>query len=174
MSVEYRQALLKPWDKSVGSGTSFACGPLEVNVIFTQPEATACALNFAQLLARELGACIRLHAAIAVPIAWPLDQPPVSVAFMQEKLRTLASEINAEGLEPTVHLYLCRNRIPALLQVLKPNSLALLGGRNHWWPTAESRLAAALRAAGHRVILVDSRTRGHSGHQRFERPVLVR
>jgi len=178
MSTPYRQTLDRqtlagPRDKSIASHAGFAAGPLEMNVIFTEPAATACALTFALSLVAELGARIRLHAAIPVPVALPLDQPPVSVAFMQEKLSALAAQIECDGFAPAVHLYVCRDRVPALLQVLKPNSLVLLGGRKRWcwWPTDASRLARALRAAGHRVILVDP-TKGSSGHKVSER-VLV-
>ena len=146
----------------------FASRPLEVNVIFTDPEGTAAALKFAQGFARELGTRIQLCAVLAVPLRLPLDQPPVSVAFLQENLQNLASQVT-DGFEPTVHLYLCRDRVPALLQVLRPNSLVVLGGRKHWWPTAESKLARALRAKGHRVIFLDSR-----GHAASEQPVLAR
>lgn len=174
MSTPYRPTPAAPRDKSVAPRTGFAAGPLEMNVIFTEPEATVCALTFAQSLATELGACVRLHAAIAVPVALPIDQPPVSVAFMQEKLRVLASQVERAGFEPTAHLYLCRDRVPALLQVLKPNSLVLLGGRKRWWPTEASRLGRALRAAGHRVIFLDSRNQACSRRQPAEGTVLVR
>jgi hypothetical protein len=171
MINRYQQTMTNLTDKAAIRKTSpkFASGPLDVNVIFTDLEATAAALRFAQSFARELGACIRLRAAIAVPLQLPLDQPPVSVAFFQEHLRKLASQVAEEGFDPTVHLYLCRDRVPALLQVLLPNSLVVLGGRKHWWPTAESKLARALRAQGHRVILVDSGVQAAS-----EQPVLSR
>ena len=151
----------------------FASGPLELNVIFTDPQGTAAALNFAQSFARELGGCVRLRAAIAVPHQLPLDQPPVSIAFLQENLRNLASQV-ADGFEPTVHLYLCRDRAPAVLQVLRPDSLVVLGGRRRWWPTDESRLARALRARGHRVIFVDSRARTLPARATLEPKIFAR
>lgn len=174
MSSPYRQALAGPRDKSIVPRSGFAAGPLELNVIFTEPETTACALNFAQSLARELGACLHLHAAIAVPLTLPIDQPPVSVAFMQEKLRALAAQVECGGFEPSMHLYLCRDRAAALLQVLRPHSLVLLGGRKRLWPTEAGRLGRALRAAGHRVIFVDSRNQSFSSRQPSEGPVLAR
>jgi hypothetical protein len=144
-------------------------GPLEVTVIFTDPEGTAAALNFAQCFASELGARIQLCAVIAVPHQLPLDQPPVSVAFLQENLRKLASRAVEEGLDPSVHVCLCRDRVLALSQVLKANSLIVLGGRKHWWPTVESRLARTLRAKGHQVIFVDSRAQAVSDQPVFAR-----
>jgi hypothetical protein len=147
----------------------FSSGPLEVNFIFTDLQGTTAALNFAQCVARELGARIQLGAAIAVPHQLALDEPPVSVAFLQESLRNLASRVTQEGFEPTVHVYLCRDRVLALFRVLGANSLIVLGGPKHSWPTAESRLARALRAQGHQVIFVDSRTQTTS-----EEPVFAR
>jgi hypothetical protein len=38
-------------------------------------------------------------------------------------------------------------------QVLKPDSVVIVGGRKRWWPTREQKLATALRRDGHRVIL---------------------
>lgn len=147
----------------------FGSGPLEVTVFFTDPQGTAAALNFAQRFARELGARIQLCAVIAVPHQLPLDQPPVSVAFLQDNLRKLASRVVGEGFDPAVHVYLCRDRMLALSQVLRANSLIVLGGRKHWWPTAESRLARTLRAKGHQAIFVDSRARAVSDQPVFAR-----
>ena len=151
------------------SALTFASGPLELDVIFTDPQTTSAALTFAQSFARELGAHICLRATIAVPLQFPLDRSPVSVAFVQEALRNLVSQLDGYTFEPTVHLYLCRDRVPTLLQVLRRNSLVVLGGRKRWWPTAASRLARALRAEGHRVIVVDSRAQTAS-----EQPVFAR
>ena len=161
MSSQYHETLTNLPGKTTTPKPAprFASGPLEVNVIFTELQATAAALTFAQSLARELGAHIQLRAAINVPPQLPLDEPPVSVAFLQENLRKLVSQLESDTFDPRVHVYLCRDRVEALLQVLKPNSVVVIGGRKHWWPTSESRMARALRAKGHRVILVDSRAR---------------
>jgi len=151
------------------TGPTFASGPLEVNVIFTDPLATGAALKCAQSFARELGVGIHLQAAVVVPFQLPLEEPPVPVAFLQETLRELVAQLETDTFDPAVHLYLCRDRVRALSQVLRPNSLVVLGGRKHWWPTAESKLARALRSQGHRVILVDSKAPSGS-----EQPVFAR
>jgi hypothetical protein len=135
----------------------FASGPLDLTVLFTDPQGTAAALDFARRYARELGARIQLCAVLAVPHQLPLDEPPVSVAFLQDSLQKLASRAVGEGFDPSIHVYLCRDQVLALSQILGANSLIVLGGRKHWWPTEESRLARALRAKGHQVIFVDSR-----------------
>lgn len=131
--------------------------PLEVNVIFTELQPTMVALKSAESLAGGLGAAIRLRAPIIVPMQLDLEHPPVSVGFMEELLRKLVSQSNADAFERTVHLYICRNWPETLLEVLRPKSLVVIGGRRHCWPTAASRLARTLRAKGHRVAFVDAK-----------------
>ena len=147
-------------------------GPLEVNVIFSGLRETSAALNFAQSMARDLRARIRLQAAIAVPFPLPLDRPPISVPFLQTALRNLVSQLEKQTFDPAVNLCFCRDRVRALLQVLKPNSLVVIAGRKRWWPTAETRMANALRAKGHQVVFVDSKKQCVSGRPVVE-PALV-
>ena len=140
-----------PWETTTETDSE----PLEVNIIFTEPQATTAALKAAESFARELRAHIRLQAAIVVPFRVPLDQPLVSVSFFEQLLRDLVGQSEQDGFGRTIHLYICRDRNEALLQVLKPSSLVVIGGRKHWWPTTASRMARALRAQGHRVVFVD-------------------
>jgi hypothetical protein len=173
MSNQYHETLTNSPSKITRTAApKFASGPLAVNVIFTDVQSTAAALKFAQSFARELGARISLRAAIAVPFQLPLDRPQISVAFLQDAMRELVAQLKSETFDPTIHLYLCRDRVWALSQVLKPNSLVVIAGRKRWWPTAETRMARALRAKGHRVIFVDSKTRSASERPVFE-PTLV-
>jgi hypothetical protein len=130
-------------------------GRLEVNVIFTNPQATAAALECAVSLAQDLGAVIRLRAGIMVPFPLPLDQPPVSTAFTERMLSDLVSRLDADGFERTVDLYVCRDWRETLLQILHPDSPVVIGSSGRWWPTAENRLVKALRSKGHRVIVAD-------------------
>ena len=175
MSNQYHETLTNSPSKITRTAApKFASGPLAVNVIFTDVQSTAAALKFAQSFARELGARISLRAAVAVPFQLPLDQPQISVAFLQDAMRELVAQLKSETFDPTIHLYLCRDRIWALSQVLKPNSLVVIAGRKRWWPTAETRMARALRAEGHRVIFVDSKTRSASERPIFEPTIVAR
>ena len=156
MKNQSNTAIAKPARPSAIWDTAEGLRPkrLEVNVIFTDPQATVAALKTAGSLARDLGACIRVRAAIAVPYALPLDKPPVSAGFIEELLSDLVCRLELDAFEPSVHLYLCRDQVETLLQVLSPNSLVVIGGRKHWWPTAERRMARALRSKGHRIVFI--------------------
>jgi len=132
---------------------------LEVNLIFTTQQATSRALETVECLARDLGACIRLRAAVVVPYPLAADESPVSIPFLERSLFDLVSRLERDGFEATAHLYFCRDREKALLQVLEPNSLVVIAGKKRWWPTYTSRLAKALRFEGHRVVFVDTARR---------------
>jgi hypothetical protein len=129
-------------------------GRLEVNVIFTDPAATAVALQYAASLARHLSGRISLRAPLVVPLRLSLDESPVSVRFMERRLSDLVCRLGEDAAGATVHLYLCRDRVEALLDVLSPDSLVVIGGRKRWWATEESRIAKALQSKGHRVVFV--------------------
>ena len=144
------------WETTAGA-SSEPLEVLEVNVIFTKPQATAAALKAAESFAQGLGACICVRAAIVVPLRLPLDRPPISVCFFEKLLRDLVGQPEPDGSELTAHLYVCRDWVEALLEVLKPNSLVVIGDRKHWWPTRASRMAGALRAQGHRVAFVNAK-----------------
>ncbi len=171
MNKQYSHAVTNVRDKTVAlkPDAGFALGALEVNVIFTDQASTAAALSFAQSLARDLGARIHLQFAVVVPFQLPLESPGVSVPFLQEELSKLLADLEKDGFEPRAHLYLCRDRVRAFQQALKPNSLVVIGGRKRWWPTPESRIARALRAKGHWVICVDSKAPAE-----FERAMVSR
>jgi hypothetical protein len=139
-------------------------GRLEVNVIFTNPRATAEALKCAESLARDLGAVIRLRAGIVVPFQLPLETPPVSVAFTERLLSELVARLDTDGFERTVDLYVCRDWQETLLQILNPDAPVVIGSSRRWWPTAENRLVKMLRSKGHRVIVAE--------HNRDPQPAL--
>ena len=132
-----------------------AAEPLEVNVIYTEPAATAVALRAAAVFTRELDASIRLRAGIVVPFQLPLDQPLISVDFFKHVLRDLVDQSQPDGIDCTIHLYICRDWLDTLSGYLKPNSVVVIVGRKRWRPTRESRMARALLAEGQRIALVD-------------------
>jgi hypothetical protein len=127
---------------------------LEVNVIFTNARATAVALKTARELVRDLQGCIRVIQVIAVPFSLPLHHPQISVPFMEKALSDLASKFEDCSVQIAAHLYLSRNRVETLSEILQPNSLVVLAGPKRPWPTAASRIAKRLRAEGHRVVMI--------------------
>jgi hypothetical protein len=144
---------------------SSGLGPLEVNVLFTDVQATRAALRAATELATDLNAAVRVRAVMAVPFALPLDHPQVSIPFAEEALSALVSECKQNSLDITAHLYLSRNRVETFLQILPPNSLVVIAGRKRPWPTQESRIAARLQSEGHRVVCIPFRRRDPSRAQ---------
>lgn len=80
----------------------------------------------------------------------PLDRPPVALEFLQAQLAELGALAKAE-VDATVCL--CRDRKNALLQLLPPNALVIVGDKKRWWPTAQQKLWGDLQKKGHQIIL---------------------
>jgi hypothetical protein len=126
---------------------------LDVHVIFTSFPRTRAALAAAASLAAGLDARVTILAAQVVPYPLPLEEPPVAVEFTEQKLWQMAAEQESGA---AVSIYLCRDREDTIRQVLRPESVVVIGGRRWWWPTEENHLAKVLRQDGHRVILPDT------------------
>jgi hypothetical protein len=125
---------------------------LDISVVFTSVDATLAALKAAGNLASSLGSRITLIVPQIVPYPLPLSSPPVLVDLSARRLRVIANNCRVET---RVSIYLCRDPLETLQFVLKPHSLIVLGSRKRWWPTAEKRLAAKLRRAGHEVVVTE-------------------
>jgi hypothetical protein len=135
----------RPFTEETGS-------KLNISVVFTSVDTTLAALKEASSLASSLGGRITLIVPQIVPYPLPLARPPVLVDFNERRLRVIASDCRVET---SVSVYLCRNPLETLKSVLKPHSLVVVGSRKRWWPTAEKRLAAQLRRAGHEVVVTE-------------------
>jgi len=135
----------RPFTEETGS-------KLDISVVFTSVDATLMALKEAGELASSLGGRITLIVPQVVPYPLPLTSPPVLVDFNERRLRVLAGHCRVET---RVAIYLCRDPLETLKSVLKPHSLVVVGSRKRWWPTAEKRLAAKLRRAGHEVMVTE-------------------
>ena len=123
---------------------------LEVNVVYTRLPGAAKSLDVASGLARGLGARVTVHVAQVIPYPLELKSPQVPVQFAEQQLLAMAGE---QPVETSIRIYLCRDLTETIRHVLKPDSVVIIGGPKHWWPTREHRLAAALRRDGHHVIL---------------------
>lgn len=148
MNTLIKHIFVNGWEASAGEETADTSGhrKLIVNVIFTDAKGTPAALRSARTLARGLGARIRVLAPHAVPFGYSLDNPPVAIAFIEKLLGDLVSEEEQGPIETTIHLYLCRDRLDTLGQVLEPNSLVVIGGKR-WWPNDARWMARMLRSS---------------------------
>lgn len=152
MSLVYKR-LMVPATRRSEPGAGKGRSDLAVAVVFTSVDATVEALRTAGALANRLNARIDLLVPQIVPYHLPISSPPVLLDFTEKRFRVMASE---SPVETTVHIYLCRDRLEALIQVLRPNSLVVIGDGKSWWRTAENRMAKQLRRAGHEVIMVET------------------
>lgn len=122
---------------------------LNVAVVFTSIDATLAALREAGKLACRFDGSITLLVPQVVPYPLPLASPPVLLDWNERRFKVIAAEC---PVETRVQIYLCRNRTEALLSMLQPCSLVVLGGVKRWWPSSEKHLARRLHRAGHEVI----------------------
>jgi hypothetical protein len=126
---------------------------LNIDVVFTSVEATLAALKEAGALASSLGARITLLVPQVVPYPLALETPPVLIEFNERRFRLIASR---SPVETTVRIYLCRDGLEVLTNVLSPGSIVVIGGQKRWWPTREMKLARQLRQAGHEVFFKET------------------
>ena len=128
--------------------------PLRIHVLFTSTEETLDALTSAAALSSGCSAQIALLVPLIVPYPLPLEEPPVSLAFACRRITDLASSIPAET-ELEAYIYLCRNAVQTMLQVVLPHSLVLIGMHGRWFFSRSKRIARKLRAQGHEVVLAN-------------------
>lgn len=127
-------------------------GGLHVFVLFTSLDLTRAALRKAAALTRNLAARITLFAVQVVPYPLPLDRPPVSPEFLENRLTAVALEVEAQV---DVHTVFARDLDAGFERVLAPHSLIVIATRKRWWPTAEMKLTRSLVRAGHSVALLE-------------------
>jgi hypothetical protein len=125
----------------------------ELAVVFTSFDATVAAVKMAGALARGLAAHITLLVPQVVPYPLSLEDPPLVLDFIRQRLGEIASD---SPVDTTIRHYFCRDRIVALAAVLRPGSIVVIGGRKKWWPTREKTLARRLRQFGHEVIVAET------------------
>lgn len=122
-----------------------------VYVVATAGAETRAALLEAARYAVFAGADVWLVVLHEVPFPLALSEPHVSPALLHARFRELAV---AAGVEASVHVCLCRNRLDAPPVLFPKRSVVFVGCRRTWWPTRDWRLIRLLRKLGHEVLLV--------------------
>lgn len=154
--IDDRVDLALPQFLSIEPGTELGSDSpsMSVTVIATNSGGTIAALRAAEKLAANLGASIALVKAEIIPFEFPLENPPVSIDFLQRQLCGLVCEAGIEAEKIAVHLWLCRDRFVGLRKILRPRSLVVIGGRRRWW-SKEKALERFLSQSGHQVLFID-------------------
>jgi hypothetical protein len=130
---------------------------LDLVVPFTTPELTRAALNAANRMGGGLNPTLRLVKVQVVPFPLDLNQSPVYIDFLKEQLTQFHSDLPMTG-----DIRLAREFEAGLLGALGRDSVVILATPKRtpffttsWRKTHNQRLAATLRRAGHKVILID-------------------
>jgi hypothetical protein len=122
---------------------------LDLVVPFTTPELTRSALDAANRMGAGLNAALRLVKVQVVPFPMDLDQSPIYIDFLKNQLAQFHSDLPVAG-----EIRLAREFEPGLLGTLGPDSVVILATPRKLWKTRNERLAASLRRAGHKVVLI--------------------
>lgn len=125
---------------------------LLINVAYTTPNGTLGALREAARLTAGMDANIRVIVPRVVPYPLELNQPQVNPECMAQHFRRLCVKT---GADLRFEIVLCREVAHAYSVALDRNSVVIVGGRNRWWPTRETRLARSLTCKGHNVLFVN-------------------
>jgi hypothetical protein len=126
---------------------------LDLVVPFTTPELTRVALDAASRMGAGLNATVRLIRVQVVPYPLPPEQSPVYIEFLKEQMAELRSDLPVAR-----EIRLARSVADGLLGTLGRESVVILAAPKRPWTTRYERLAAALRRAGHMVVLVNPGT----------------
>ena len=127
--IEYESISPRRESGAENPGASVAERRLEIVVVFTGVPGTLTALNAAGAMARDLNTRVRLVAPQAIPYAYPFNQSPIAAGFTERLLADLVGKAANGSTETAIEIYLCRDRLRTMLEVLQPNSLIVIGGR---------------------------------------------
>ncbi len=122
---------------------------LDLVVPFTTPDLTRAALDAANRMGAGLNPTIRLIRVQVVPFPLEPDQSPVYIEFLKEQMADLRSDLPVAR-----EIRLARSFEDGLLGTLGRESVVILAAPKRPWTTRNERLAAALRRAGHMVVMV--------------------
>jgi hypothetical protein len=150
MALAYESNLATGWDHAQEIEGVRRERQLEIAVVFTSIDLTARVMKEAGLIAHQIGAKITVIVPQVVPWPLQLSTPPILLDFHEAHFRAIA---NRTGVPTDVRIYLCRDRIPTVEKVIQHGTIVMIGARKRFWPTAERRLAWALRRRGHQVIV---------------------
>jgi hypothetical protein len=139
----------EPGSRLEGIGAETQQSELDLVIPFTTPELTRTAVEAANRMADGLNAKLRLIRIQVVPYPMDLRQSPVYLKFLKDQLAHIESALPAAG-----EIRLAREFEAGLEGALSEHSLIVLAMRKRPWRTRTESMAARLRRAGHKVVLV--------------------
>ena len=139
--------------------TSFACeirsAVGEVNVVYTTAQNTRVALEAATVFSGDLKIDIRVLFLQIVPYPLPIDEPTITTsAIVNRILLELRSDCQPGFM---LQYCFCRDYDEALVRILKPHSVVVMGKPAGAFALRERRIARTLRRLGHQVLFVPAK-----------------
>lgn len=125
---------------------------IDLVVPFTDPVLTRAAVEAANRLGEGLMATLRLVCVHVVPYPCDVDHPLVPLDFLRKQLTKFRSALPLQG-----EVRLARDFKDGLMTTLRADSVVILASKRRLWRTRTERLAATLRQAGYKTILVFTR-----------------
>jgi hypothetical protein len=120
-------------------------------VPYTNPALAAHALSRALELAHGLEAVVTLMAVHVLPYPAPLE---CQEGIRQRLESELAAVARTSPVSIRLKLVFARDRDDAYLGLLRPQSIVVVGTKDHWWRTREERFARRLATRGHCVTVI--------------------
>jgi hypothetical protein len=133
-----------------------------VYIVFTTIEDTLAAVRIADRLGRAMAVPLTLIHFRTIPYRMSIESPsglsPIETGMF-------VSQLEAEGFNVRVRVYLCRNEWRAIPLAFKRHSLIVIGGHRRWWRSVSERWRRKLEAAGHFVVFVDTPSHSPTGKE---------
>lgn len=125
---------------------------LRINIVYTDLEATHRAVRRAVEMAIDLAAETQIIVPHVVPYPLPLEYPAVPLEVTCRQLKILAG---AAGADPYITVYLCRDVLELLKDLLPLGSIVVLGARRRWFlPSVPRRMVRALQKKDCSLVIV--------------------
>jgi hypothetical protein len=123
-----------------------------VYVVRSSLPATCAAVDFGRSIAQSLD--VPLTVVDFKVTRYPLA-PGAHAAVTLDETHRFADWLRERNVKARLSVVVCRSLEAAIPTTFRQQSVVVLAGRRHWWPTRVQRFRRALEAAGHAVRFTD-------------------